>query len=69
MYGSVTVCIDSAVARGIAVKSHACVRGLENEFSIMSRDRVSGLRKQVEWFYSENTKLRREALNIGALVF
>jgi hypothetical protein len=52
------VYLDSAVARG-----------LENEFSIMSRDRVSGLGKQVEWFYSEDTKLRREALNAGALVF
>jgi hypothetical protein len=63
------MCIDSAIARGIAVKSHACARGLKNEFSIISRDRVSGLGKQVEWFYSEDTKLRREALNIGALVF
>ena len=61
--------IDSTIVRGIAVKSHACIRGLENEFSIMSRDRGSRLGKQVEWFYSENTKLRREALNAGALVF
>jgi hypothetical protein len=35
----------------------------------MSRDRGSRLGKQVEWFYSENTKLRREALNAGAMVF
>ena len=61
--------INSAIVRGITIKSHVCVRGLENEFSIMSRDRVSGLGKQVEWFYSKDTKLRREALNAGALVF
>jgi hypothetical protein len=28
-----------------------------------------GLESKVEWFYSENTKLRREALNARAMVF
>jgi hypothetical protein len=35
--------------------------------SILSRDQGSRLGKQVEWFYSENTKLRREAPVYGKL--